>query len=123
MKYTAIFGIDGGIYNGDDLRFLDYCEKEEIFELEEKEANDSNAFGRAAIIGYGLSRDYLPNSNINHLVVTLLSLKNRNGFLNQEEFLSEYGGLKLKNGSLEIPRKNGKMIFSGNMLEHLLKLL
>ena len=122
MKYFAKFGIDGGVSPGFGVKYPDYSEKEETFELDEKHLSDENAFARAAIIGYNLSRDSLSNPNTNKTKITLLSVINEKDIsLNQEEFISKYDGIAFTDGkSINFKTENGKIIFICSQLEHLL---
>ena len=122
MKYFAKFGIDGGVSPGFGVKYPDYSEKEETFELDEKHSSDENAFARAVIIGYNFSRDSLSNPNTNKTKITLLSVINEKDIsLNQEEYISKYDGIAFTDGkSINFNKENGKIIFFCSQLEHLL---
>lgn len=124
MKYVAKYGIDGGVSPGFGVKYPDYTTKEENFELEGETANEDNALGKSAIIGYKLSRNHLSNPNTNETKVTLLNLINEKGeVIHQKDFVSEYGGFNFANGkSISFSVENGKMVFTCSQLEHLLRL-
>ncbi len=124
MKYTAKFGIDGGVSHGYGLKSPDYIKKEENFELEGEKANNENALGKAAIIAYKLSRNHLSNPETDETKVTLLNLLNeKRELISQKDFVSEYGGFNFENGkSLSFSVENDKMVFTCSTLEHLLSL-
>ncbi len=123
MKYTAKFGIDGGVSPGFGVKYSDYSEKEEEFELKDEIANNENALSYSAILGYNLSRDSLSNPNTNETKVTLLNLINEKGEISQKDFVSKYDGIKGKNGkSISFSVEDDKIVFTCSQLEHLLRL-
>ena len=121
MKYTAKFGIDGGVSHGFGVKYPDYSKKEENFELEK--VDDERALATAGIMAYNFSLNHLSNPETNETKVTLLNLFNEKGEVNQKEFVSKYNGFKDKNGkTLNFEFENDKMVFSCSQFEHLLRL-
>lgn len=124
MKYVAKYGIDGGVSPGFGVKYPDYCEKEENFELKDEIANEENALCKSAIIGYKISRNHLSNPDTDETKVTLLNLfKEKGEIINQKNFVSKYDGFRDKNGrEINFQEENGKMVFSCSQLEHLFSL-
>lgn len=95
MKYTACFGIDGGISPGFGVKYPDYAEEVREFEADSYDSARMSALKIAA----RSAKDHLSNPKTGYTTVKILSLMDKDdNIVSQEPLLERVKDLEFENG-------------------------
>ncbi|MBI2449877.1 hypothetical protein HYV49_06320 [Candidatus Pacearchaeota archaeon] len=95
MKYTALFGIDGGVSPGFGVKYPDYIERNEEF----KASSYDSARMNALIIAARFAREHLSNPETGYTTVKILRISDEgSNVVPQEPLLERIKGLEFENG-------------------------